>query len=126
MKKHIFLSITFIFILCMLIPSASALDDPGTAAKSAYVVEKSSGQVLYAKDEDAQVYPASTTKIMTTLLVLEAADRGDLSLYGTITASNTFDADLAEDGSTSNIQPGEVMTVEELLDCALITSANEA
>lgn len=131
MKKHNFLSLISVFAILLsfslqFAPSASALADPATIAASALVVEKSSGQVLYTKNEDEQVYPASTTKIMTALLVLEAADRGDIDLYGTVVASDTFGGDLAEDGSTVDIQPGEEMTVEELLNCVLISSANEA
>lgn len=97
--------------------------------KEALLMDAQSGQVLYhylAPGAEEHNYPASITKVMTALLVLEAVDRGELSLGQTITASDTFGADLQAGGSTANIQSGEQMSVEDLLYCLLLPSANEA
>ena len=69
---------------------------------------------------------ASTTKVMTALLTLEAVDRGDLSLSQPITASHMAVTSIDDDSSTAGIEAGEVLTVEQLLNCLLIVSANEA
>ena len=90
-------------------------------------MDANTGSVVLPKMNTRRLYPASTTKIMTALLVLEAMDRGKLSLDDELTASRTaMTTGLAEDGSTANIQEGEVMTVEEYLYCMLVVSANEA
>ena len=83
------------------------------------------GAIVYAKNEHQELYPASLTKIMTALLVVEAIDKGQLSLDQEVTASSTIES-LDTDGSTANIKPGEIMTVEQLLYCMLVVSANEA
>ncbi len=97
--------------------------------KSAVLMEAESGQVLYryvAPGEEEQAYPASITKVMTALLALEAVDRGELSLDQKITASDTFGFDLEVGGTTQNIQPGEQMSLIDLLYCMLLASANES
>lgn len=70
---------------------------------------------------DAKVYPASLTKIMTCMLVLEHGKLSDV-----ITVSETALQDLDVEGSTANLQAGEELTVEELLYCMMLSSANEA
>ena len=127
-----------VFLLLVLITSLfltpSAQADETTAAappelnsKAVLLVDANTGSVVYAVNEHQELYPASTTKIMTALLVLEAVDRGELSLGDELTASRAaITTGLAEDGSTSNIKEDEVMTVEEYLTCMLVVSANEA
>ena len=127
-----------VFLLLVLITSLfltpSAQADETTAAappelnsKAVLLVDANTGSVVYAVNEHQELYPASTTKIMTALLVLEAVDRGELSLGDELTASRAaITTGLAEDGSTANIKEGEVMTVEEYLTCMLVVSANEA
>ena len=70
-------------------------------------------------------YPASITKVMTALLTLEAVDAGKLSLDQPITASAVVN-DQDPEGSSAGIEEGEVLTVEQLLYCLLLVSANEA
>lgn len=96
------------------------------ACKAAVLMEGETGELLYVLNGDVHNYPASITKVMTALLTLEAVERGELGLEQMITASNTFSVDLSADGSTQNIKPGEVLSVHELLYCALVPSANEA
>lgn len=97
--------------------------------KSAVLMDAQSGEVLYqylAPGAEEHSYPASITKVMTALLVLEAVDRGELKLEQLITASDTFGYDLEAGGTTQNIQAGEQMSVLDLLYCMLLPSANEA
>lgn len=105
---------------------AAALDDPAPQAASALLVDADSGYVFYSKNETAQVDPASTTKIMTVLLAVEAVERGEVLLTETVTATANCLYDITADSSTQNIQPGEEMTFSDLLYCALVASANEA
>lgn len=100
--------------------------DPNIQAKAALLVDRDTETVLYAKNEHAELYPASLTKIMTALLTLEAVDQGKLALDQELTATATALDGLAADGSTAGIKVGETMTVENYLKCMLIVSANEA
>ena len=104
---------------------ASLPADPDIQAKAALLVDANTGNIVYAKNEHEELYPASLTKIMTALLVLEAVDSGKLSLDQQLTASDTI-TQLDSDGSSAGIQVGEIMTVEQLLYCMLVVSANEA
>lgn len=99
--------------------------DPDIQAKAALLVDANTGNIVYAKNEHQELYPASLTKIMTALLVLEAVDSGKLSLDQQLTASDSI-TELDADGSSAGIKVGEVMTVEQLLYCMLVVSANEA
>lgn len=109
-----------------LTPQAYALEEPTLDARNALLMDETNGRMLYGKAEKEKAYPASITKIMTALLVLEAVDRGDLSASQPITASYEAANSIDEDSSTAGIEEGEVLTVEQLLYCLLIVSANEA
>ncbi len=94
-----------------------------TYAKAVVLMEKSTGKVLYAQNENEQLYPASVTKIMTILLVCEAIDSGRIKMSDEVTCSETA---AAKGGSQIWLEQGEVMTVEELLKATCIYSANDA
>ena len=137
MKKLRFLSIFLVTALLTGLFSTVALAAPedaaaapaepfSVAAKAALLVDGKTGQVLYEQNADAQLYPASITKVMTTLLVLQAIDEGKLSLDQTITASQSAINMLTADSSTAGIKVGEQLTVEQLLYCVMVKSANEA
>ncbi|MFB0921426.1 MAG: D-alanyl-D-alanine carboxypeptidase family protein [Oscillospiraceae bacterium] len=129
MKKSKILSYILVFALisAMLMPSsAAALSDPTTNAKAIALVDTTTGSILYAKNADEKVYPASTTKIMTALLAVEAIESGKAALSDSVTAGSDIMTGLSEDGSTAGIVPGETMTLESLLYCTLLSSANEA
>ena len=128
MKKRRLLSLFLSFAL--LIPlfgltQADAYEDFDLDAKAGLLIEADTGEILYEKNAHQENYPASLTKVMVALLVFEAIDRGELSLTDSITATETAFDGLSSDGSTANIVPGETMTVEQLLNCMLIVSANE-
>lgn len=121
------------FALCasvlagLLLPAASlALEPIEVAATAAVLVDADYGELLLDQNAHAKRYPASITKVMTALLTLEAIDRGELSLDTVVTAPEAAFNGLSADGSTQGIKAGEQMTVQQLLDCALIASANEA
>jgi D-alanyl-D-alanine carboxypeptidase (penicillin-binding protein 5/6) len=126
MKKVIFILIFFLFFSLIFPASAKAVEPLDVKAKAALLVEASTGEVYYAKNERDHLYPASTTKIMTALLAIEAVERGEFKLSDMVEASETSQNGLVWDGSTQNIVPGEVMSLEDLLYCALLSSANEA
>lgn len=106
--------------------TALAIPEMDVDATAAILVDMDYREVLYAKNAHEQRYPASITKVMTALLTIEAVERGELAMDQVITASDTFQRDLSADGSTQNIRPGEEMSVQNLLYCALVASANEA
>ena len=128
MKKYKFFS--FILIISLIFSiftiSASAIDQPFVEARAAILVNADTGEVYYEMNADTVLPPASITKIMTALLALEAIERGDIALDDMVTASNTSHNDLTLDGSSQNIVPGETMSLEGLLYCMLVSSANEA
>ena len=128
MKKRRLLSLFLSFAL--LVPllgmtSTRAYEDFDLDARAGLLIEADTGEILYEKNAHQENYPASLTKIMTALLVFEAIDDGKLSLSDSVTATESAFEGLASDGSTADIVPGETMTVEQLLNCMLIVSANE-
>lgn len=134
MKIKRFFSLFLILVLTLgTAPAAAAAEegprlpeDPDILAKAAVLVDCNTGLLVYGKNEHQELYPASLTKIMTALLVLEAVQAGKLSMDQEITASATAFTGLSADGSTAGIKPGEIMTVQNLLYCMLVVSANEA
>ena len=126
-KYHFFRFAAVFFILTLLLPNgALAVADPAPEATAALVVDATYGEVLYEMNAHEKRYPASITKIMTALLTLEAVDRGELALDDIITAPPGIHNGLSADSSTQNIRNGEQMTLEDLLYCTLVASANEA
>jgi D-alanyl-D-alanine carboxypeptidase (penicillin-binding protein 5/6) len=89
----------------------------------ALVMEVSTGTVLYEKDADTQIHPASVTKIMTVLLTFEALEEGKLTLDQEVTTSAHAKS---MGGSQVFLEEGEVQSVETLLKCILIASGNDA
>lgn len=91
-------------------------------AKSAILIERSTGAVLFEENADMQTAPASITKIMTLLLVMEAMEAGKFTLDTEVTATEHA---CSMGGSQIWLEPGEVMTVDELLRATAIASAND-
>lgn len=120
------LLLTLLLLAGALSPGACAVQAPEITAGAALLMDAANDEVLYEKNANNRMYPASLTKVMTALLVLEAVDAGQLSLDQIITASSTFSAGLTANGSTQDIKPGEQMCLRDLLYCLLVASANEA
>ena len=126
MKKYRFFSLFLALLLFAgILPPACAIEDINIDARCALLMDANYDEVLYAKNTDVRAAPASITKVMTALLTVEAIERGDLSLGTVITASEAA-ASIPPGSSTSNIVAGEQMTVEDLLYCLMLPSANEA
>ncbi|MGG7143593.1 D-alanyl-D-alanine carboxypeptidase family protein [Clostridium nigeriense] len=92
-------------------------------ARSALLIEPTSGKILFEKNADEKFAPASVTKIMTMLLTMEAVDSGKISLNDKVTCSENAKK---MGGSTMLLDTGEVRTVEELLKGVAIASGNDA
>ncbi len=103
---------------------ASAMGpDSSLPVKSAILMAESTGEVLWEMEADTQLPPASITKIMSLLLVMEAIDSGAISLTDRVTCSENA---AGYGGSEIWLKAGEEMTVEELLKAAAVASANDA
>ena len=128
MKKYRIpaLLLSLVLMLNLLALPAAALEEPELQCTNAILVDANYGEVLYAKKADEKAYPASITKVMTALLVLEAIDSGKLKKDQQITAGPTTLQDMSGNYSTAKLEPGDVLTVEQLLYCLLLPSANEA
>ena len=92
------------------------------AAPAAILMEKSTGTVLYEKNAEERLPPASVTKVMTLLLLMEDIDAGRLSVEDTVTASERA---ASFGGSCVYLEPGEKMSVHEMLKCIAVASAND-
>jgi len=126
MKKYRFLSLLLAGLMSLaLIRPALALDDPQPQAKAAIIVDGDTQEVLYEFHARERMYPASITKIMTSLVVLDAVDRGELGL-DTLVMASAQAVDLPWDSSTAGIKAGEQLAVRDLLYCDLLPSGNEA
>ncbi len=90
------------------------------SAPSAVLMEASTGQVIYDKDADTQRPPASVTKVMTLLLIFDALEDGKIKLVTT----SEYAASMG--GSQVFLEPGEVQTVDTLIKCISVASANDA
>lgn len=114
-------------------PSATAnprVDENGRPIlpdrETAILLDRNTGDVLFEKDADKRMYPASTTKIMTALLVLEAIDRNELNLESSYKITADMLEGLPADGSSMSLKVGEAITVQYLLDGLLVASGNDA
>lgn len=128
MKKYRLFALVLVvsIMTTLLLPFQSlALEPPEFHGKNAILVDANYNEVLYEVGGYDKVYPASITKVMTALLTLEAIEAGQITAQTQVTASATATT-IPEGSSTANIQAGEVLTVEQLLYCLLLPSANEA
>ena len=131
MKNRRFLSLFFSLVLIFTLGTSALASDGDTgdwevAAKAALLIDPDTEEILYARNIHERLYPASLTKVMTALLVLEAVDSGRIAMDTVLTASQTAIDNLPTYGSNAGIKVGEEMTVEQLLYCILVVSANEA
>ena len=118
MKRTVF-SLLAAFALCV----SAAAAGPAGSCPSALLMEKQTGTVLFAQDEHTPREPASVTKIMTLLLVMEAIDSGALS-YDDVVTGSAHAAGMG--GSQIWLKENEQMTVRDLLKAVCIVSGNDA
>ena len=116
----------FLVVLCSFfsfMPFVFASEDLAPNSKSAILIEASTGRVLYEKNSDEQLAPASMTKIMSMLLIMEAIDSGKLSFDDSVMISKNA---ASMGGSQIFLQEGENYKVSELLKGIAIASGNDA
>ncbi|MDD6275143.1 MAG: D-alanyl-D-alanine carboxypeptidase [Clostridiaceae bacterium] len=116
----------FFAVLAALVLTAgtfAAPAPPEVAAPSAILVERTSGTVLYEKNSHEKLAPASVTKIMTMLLTVEALERGQISLEDEVVTS---DHAASMGGSQIYLEPGERMSLHDMLKSIAVSSANDA
>ena len=114
------LIIVMIIIMLTITISINAFD---IDAVSAILIEASTGKIMYEKNADAPLPPASVTKVMTMLLVMEAIDGGVIQLSDIVQTSENA---ASMGGSQIYLKGGEEMTVEDMLKSVVIASANDA
>lgn len=93
------------------------------SAPSAILMEASTGQIIYEKNPDEKLPPASVTKVMTLLLIFDALKSGQIKLEDEVTTSE-YAASMG--GSQVFLEPGETQTVNTLIKCISVASANDA
>jgi D-alanyl-D-alanine carboxypeptidase (penicillin-binding protein 5/6) len=98
------------------------MDNIKVAVPSAILMEKSTGQILYEHNSHQRLAPASITKIMTILLIVEAIENGTLKLDETVTVSSHA---AKMGGSQIYLEEGEQMSLEEILKAVIVCSAND-
>ena len=128
MKKYRFLTVFLLLLaLTAALAAPACASEPITIdAAAAILVDADYNEVLYELNADERRPPASITKGMTGLLTVEAIDRGELDMDTRVTLQDDLYTGIGEGGSTQGLKAGEILTVQDLLYCALLPSANEA
>ena len=121
--KRLFLICLAVLLMMGSLSLTAAADEMKLPAKGAVLMDAATGTVLYEQNAHEKLHPASVTKVMTMLLVMEALDQGKITLTDTVTASQTA---AAKGGSQIYLKVGEQMTVETLLKSVAVASANDA
>ena len=104
-------------------PAADSSDVLNLSAPSVLLMEASTGTILYEKNSHTVLRPASITKIMTLILIFDAIESGQISLEDTVTVSE-YAASMG--GSQVFLEPNETQTVDTMIKCISIASANDA
>lgn len=121
MKKLRSALLALLMMLSLAMPAAA--EELAVDAQACLLMEKTTGQVLYAVNEHEQLEPASVTKVMTLLLVMEAIDSGALNYDDMVTAS-AYACSMG--GSQIWLEENEQMSVEDMLKAVCVASANDA
>ena len=125
MISKFFKKITVLISLILLVfmstyPVFANTNEPSLTAKSAILIDTKTGKVLYNKNENERMYPASTTKILTAILTLENCNLDDV-----ITVDYNIDATIPYSYTVVELQLGEQFTVRQLLELLMVYSAND-
>ena len=120
-KKLVILLQLITLIIIINVPLVfAANDEPSLTAKAALLIDTNTGKILYSKNEDKKLYPASTTKILTAILTLENCKLNDV-----VTVESDIDSTIPYGYTTVELQIGEKFTVEQLLELLMVHSAND-
>lgn len=122
MKKVICFFICVCFMMQSVVVFAEGNTDLGLNAKSAILMEESTGNILYESNPNERLPIASVTKVMTMLLIMEAVDSGKISLDDMVTVSENA---MSYGGSTMFLETGEQLTVNDMLKGIAVASAND-
>lgn len=120
--------LSLIMAVACLLPTGAMASAPlrdgdiDITAPSAILMEKETGEVLYEKDAHSRGFPASVTKVMTMLLIVEDLEAGKIHLEDTVTASARA---ASFGGSCVYLEEGEQMSVSDMLKCIAVVSAND-
>ncbi|MGN1311861.1 MAG: D-alanyl-D-alanine carboxypeptidase family protein [Bacilli bacterium] len=120
MKKILIL---FLFLFCIPIIKAEEVEDLAPNATSAIMIEASTGEILFQKNKDEKLAPASMTKMMSMLIIMEEIENGNLKWDEMITTSERASS---MGGSQIFLKAGEKMSVTDLLKAVAIASGNDA
>ena len=119
--------LAFVLLLTGVSPCLAAdTDMPDVDARAAILMDAATGDLLFSVNPDRPLPMGGLAVIMTALLTAEAVERGEIDYSDLVTAPEDFRSDIPADATTQNIMPGEELTVENLLYCALIGGASEA
>ena len=119
----VLLTFVFLFYIPVNVKGETQTPEPEISAKSAILMEASTGKILYEKDSQTPLPPASITKIMTILLIYENQKAGKFAWDDKVTVSEHASS---MGGSQVFLEPGEEQTAAELTKCIVIASANDA
>jgi D-alanyl-D-alanine carboxypeptidase (penicillin-binding protein 5/6) len=114
--------VTAVFLIVFILFNVSNIsfaDEPSISAESAILIDANTGQILFEKNANKSMYPASTTKIMTGILALELGNLEDKVVIDNETPYGI-------DGSHIALEPGEILSLQDLIYALLIESANDA
>ncbi len=118
LKRRIF---SLLILLILLLGRISFAEEPAIASTAALLVETSTGKILYEKNAYEKMYPASTTKVMTAILVLENCNLNEMA-----TVSHNAIYSLPSGYVNANLQKGEEISVKDLMYALMVKSANDA
>ena len=120
-KKMYFIILALLILLIYPVPILANSDEPNISSQAVVLMDNKTNKVLYNKNENEKMYPASTTKILTAIITIENANLDDV-----VTASYDAIMSIPDGYSSANIEIGEQLTVEQLLQLLLVHSANDA
>ena len=121
MKRIVVWLTVLITVMSVIVPVKA--EGPEIEAPCAILTEASTGRVIYEKNADESLHPASITKIMTLLIIFDAVEDCSISPEDTVTVSEHA---ASMGGSQVFLEPGETQTVETMIKCIAIASANDA
>ena len=120
--KRMFGAVLLLCMLAGLLPCYAGATDLEIPAKSAILMDMATGTILYEQNSHAALPPASVTKVMTMLLIMEAIDSGTIGWEDMVTASDNA---ASKGGSQVYLKAGETMTVSDMLKAIAVSSAND-
>jgi len=116
---YVLKKVIFLIVLLLAVSTYSFAEDLNLTGEGAILIDVDSLEILYEKNPHERLYPASTTKIMTAILAIELSDLDDIVIVDQEVVDLT-------DGSHIALEPGERLTMEQMLNALLIPSANDA